>query len=173
MVSLQLMAREAISIVTEAREGTFPIVGATTSEKAVIVCDRQDAEVVSTAVACFISDVKEVSRATLVKYNTVPSGRLPIIVGTIGQSKYIDQLIADGKIDVSEVKDKWEAFALETVDNPMEGVKKALVVYGSQPRSTAYAILELSRMMGVSPWVWWADVAPEVKPDSMLPTERR
>ena len=35
-----------------------------------------------------------------------------------------------------------------------------LVVMGSDARGTAYGILELSRMAGVSPWVWWGDVVP-------------
>lgn len=38
-----------------------------------------------------------------------------------------------------------------------------LVVIGSDARGTAYGILELSRMAGVSPWVWWGDVIPEKK----------
>ena len=36
-----------------------------------------------------------------------------------------------------------------------------IVVVGSNGRGTAYGILELSRMAGVSPWVWWGDVVPE------------
>ena len=36
-----------------------------------------------------------------------------------------------------------------------------LVVEGYGPRGTAYGILELSRMAGVSPWVWWGDCVPE------------
>ena len=31
------------------------------------------------------------------------------------------------------------------------------------PSRTAYALLELSRMAGVSPWVWWGDNVPERK----------
>ena len=36
-----------------------------------------------------------------------------------------------------------------------------LVVMGDEGRATAYGILELSRMAGVSPWTWWGDVVPE------------
>ena len=36
-----------------------------------------------------------------------------------------------------------------------------IVVEGHNGRGTAYGILELSRMAGVSPWVWWGDVVPE------------
>lgn len=41
--------------------------------------------------------------------------------------------------------------------------KKNIVVVGSNGRGTAYGILELSRMAGVSPWIWWGDVVPETK----------
>ena len=35
-----------------------------------------------------------------------------------------------------------------------------VVVEGHNARGTAYGLLELSRMAGVSPWVWWGDVRP-------------
>ena len=38
-----------------------------------------------------------------------------------------------------------------------------IVVEGNNARGTAYGILELSRLAGVSPWIWWADVVPERK----------
>ena len=44
------------------------------------------------------------------------------------------------------------------------GVRKGrVVVVGSNGRGTAYGILELSRMAGVSPWIYWGDVVPERK----------
>lgn len=36
-----------------------------------------------------------------------------------------------------------------------------IVIVGNNGRGTAYGILELSRMAGVSPWVWWSDVVPQ------------
>ncbi len=38
-----------------------------------------------------------------------------------------------------------------------------IVIEGSNGRGMAYGLLELSRMAGVSPWVWWGDVVPERK----------
>jgi hypothetical protein len=38
-----------------------------------------------------------------------------------------------------------------------------IVIEGSNGRGMAYGLLELSRMAGVSPWVWWGDVMPERK----------
>lgn len=40
---------------------------------------------------------------------------------------------------------------------------KSILVVGSNGRGTAYGLLELSRMAGVSPWIWWGDMVPEKK----------
>ena len=44
-----------------------------------------------------------------------------------------------------------------------------LLVTGSDKRGTAYGLLELSRLIGVSPWEWWADVEPEPREEFTLP----
>lgn len=36
-----------------------------------------------------------------------------------------------------------------------------IYVTGSNGRGTAYALLEMSRLAGVSPWIWWGDIVPE------------
>ena len=38
-----------------------------------------------------------------------------------------------------------------------------IVVEGNDGRGMAYGLLELSRIAGVSPWIWWGDVVPEKK----------
>ncbi len=41
------------------------------------------------------------------------------------------------------------------------GVRKnRLIIVGANGRGTAYGVLELSALAGVSPWVWWGDVKP-------------
>lgn len=152
-----------IKVVTTPEDGCFSIIGNESGGNAFILYDENDAQVVDTAIKCLVDDIKAVTMRKLSKNRTLLAGRNPIIVGTIGQCKFIDEMIANGKLDVSEVKDQWEAYGLEVVKNPMEGVNQALVLFGSQPRSTAYAAFELSRMMGVSPWIWWADVTPTRK----------
>jgi hypothetical protein len=44
-----------------------------------------------------------------------------------------------------------------------------ILVEGHNGRGAAYGLLELSRMAGVSPWVWWGDVVPEKKARLSLP----
>ena len=38
---------------------------------------------------------------------------------------------------------------------------RQILVEGHNGRGAAYGLLELSRLAGVSPWVWWGDVVPE------------
>ncbi len=38
-----------------------------------------------------------------------------------------------------------------------------LLIVGNNDRGAAYGLLELSRLAGVSPWVWWGDLVPEHK----------
>lgn len=54
-----------------------------------------------------------------------------IIAGTIGNSTIIDRLIREGKIDVSEVEGNWEAYTSTIVDNPVQGVSRAIVIAGA------------------------------------------
>jgi hypothetical protein len=53
-----------------------------------------------------------------------------IIAGTIGNSSVIDNLVKEGKIDVSAIEGKWEAYTTKLVNSPMEGVSQALVIAG-------------------------------------------
>lgn len=44
-----------------------------------------------------------------------------------------------------------------------------ILIEGHNGRGVAYGLLELSRMAGVSPWVWWGDVVPERRTRLSLP----
>ncbi|EAW11879.1 glycoside hydrolase family 115 protein [Aspergillus clavatus NRRL 1] len=83
-----------------------------------------------------------------------------IIAGTIGKSRLIDSLVQQGKINVDKTRGKWEAFQSEYVHNPVPGVPSALVVSGSDKRGVIYGLYDISEQIGVSPWYWFADVAP-------------
>lgn len=88
-----------------------------------------------------------------------------ILVGVIGEDKKFDTLCLQHCSKYKELKGKWETFLIHPIrshDN-----KKRLLIAGSDARGAAYGILELSRSMGISPWIWWADVIPKKK-DSVL-----
>jgi len=88
----------------------------------------------------------------------IPSSKEIIIAGTIGKSPLIAELIRNKKIDVAGIEGKWESTLTQVVENPFPGIKKALVIVGSDKRGTIYGLLTLSKNIGVSPWYWWADV---------------
>lgn len=121
-----------------------------------VLYDTEDAKGIEVAVSNLSNDFKMVcGRRPLAAQ--LPSGRRLIVVGT-PQSKYISRLQRQGKIDVSELKDKRETYLMSVVDNPFDGVDQALVIAGSDRRGVIYGIYELSEQLGVSPWYWWADV---------------
>lgn len=116
-----------------------------------IYVDADDYAGVIRAVGDLQSDIKAVTDVTANITDNV--GSADIIIGTIGKSSAIDSLIAENKIDVSEIENQWEAFTLQNA-------KGTLVIAGSDKRGTIYGIYDLSEKMGVSPWEWWADVEP-------------
>ncbi|MDO5970737.1 glycosyl hydrolase 115 family protein [Flavivirga aquimarina] len=147
----------------------FTIVDNTTSTS--ILIDKKDAKVVEIASQIFAEDVFKISDKKVSVITKKTNQSYVIIAGTIGKSKFIDALISNGKINVTEFKGQWERYAIQVVNNPLKGIDKALVVIGSDRRGTAYGILELSRMIGISPWEWWADVTPEKKHEISLSVE--
>ena len=88
------------------------------------------------------------------------SSRRIVVAGVVGHSALIDQLVASGKIDISALTGAWESFSITVVPEPMPGVGQALVIAGSDRRGAIYGLYEISNMIGVSPWYWWADVSP-------------
>ncbi|KAF1701577.1 glycosyl hydrolase 115 family protein [Pseudoxanthomonas kaohsiungensis] len=89
---------------------------------------------------------------------------MAVIAGTLGHSARIDRIVREGQVDTTGVAGTWEAYLLQVVDNPEPGIDRALLVVGADRRGTAFGLYELSRRIGVSPWIWWADVPPPVRP---------
>lgn len=92
-----------------------------------------------------------------------------IIIGTLGKSELINQLVQQGKIDQSALKGKWEKFITTIVEDPTPGIQKALVIVGSDKRGTLYGLYDLSNEIGISPWHFWSDV-PAKKHKSLYVT---
>ena len=147
----------------------------------ILIDDKSDATVVNVAANALSADIKMVLKENVEQsFNdgsslvlSKPGGSHQLIIaGTLGQSKYIDKLAKNGKIDAEAIRGKWEAYGLQTVKKPMNGVDEALVVYGSTPRGTAYGLFEISRKLGVSPWVWWADVQPKHRKEVVLDIDK-
>jgi hypothetical protein len=129
-----------------------------------IVIDQTDYAGIVSVADWFINDIKMLSGKTPnISKTNLPQAKQFILIGTIGKNRWIDQLIAEGKLDVSGISGAWERSLTQVVNNPFPGVEQVLVLAGSDKRGTIYAMLNLSREMGVSPWYWWADVPVEKK----------
>ncbi len=154
-----------VEISDEPMEKGFPLVSSHTC--ADLYIDSLDYKVVATATNHFAADVELV---TSVKPHVNQSNEFnteyAVIIGTIGNSQLIDQLIKTKKLDISTIDQQWESFIITTIEHPFPGLKQALVVAGSDRRGTAYGVFTLSEGIGVSPWYWWADIVP-VKSDQL------
>ncbi|MFP5391421.1 MAG: glycosyl hydrolase 115 family protein, partial [Gammaproteobacteria bacterium] len=126
---------------------------------AAIYVDPQDHAGVLRAAANLQGDIEQVGGVKpALERDTAVQGGDVVIVGTLGKSALIERLVAAGKLDVSGIKGKWEGYLVQTVQRPMPGVERALVVAGADKRGTIYGVYEVSEQIGVSPWNWWADV---------------
>jgi len=103
----------------------------------------------------FITDAKE---ATGQQLNTVSNltgnHRLIILPVVVDNDPVLNQLEKGGKIDLSGVRGKWEAYSIQQVSN-------YLVIAGSCPRAVAYGLYEISeKSFGTDPLKLWTDFIP-------------
>lgn len=137
---------------------------ASQSKVAIVYVDPQDAATVHHAADDLAADIASVTGLSPQVVKAAPkAGETPVIIGTLGRNAIINRLVSESRLDVSGLSGAWESFVIATVDDPFPGVKKALVIAGSDRRGTAFGVYELSEAIGVSPWAWWADVTPEKK----------
>lgn len=121
-------------------------------------------QVVKTAFSLFSSDLKTVSGNAALAVSD--PNQADVIVATLGKDHPIEKLLNKNKVSTSKISGEWEAFIIQSADAE-DGQK--LFIIGSDSRGTAYGVMELSRLIGVSPWSWWADVASEKKTELNLP----
>lgn len=156
LLSLSLKAQ--LSVSEQARKGKAAFTLSAPHSTAAIFYDPADAEVVKRSAELFAADVEAVTGRHPQVIPGLPKSGPAILVGTVEKCGLIRQLAQAGKIDVRPLEDAWERYLIQTVDNPLPGVRQALVVAGSDRRGAAYGLFSLSERIGVSPWYWWADV---------------
>lgn len=126
-----------------------------TGQPVTIACDTtQEEAVVTTALQLFTRDCEAV--LSVAPRIVTKSGQ--IVIGTLGKSSLIQDLVDKQRVDITGLSGKKESFLLSVIRINRQ---PTLVIAGSDKRGTAYGILEVSRLMGVSPWEWWADATPE------------
>lgn len=137
----------------------FDVVLASDAAMADIYVAKDDSAVVHIAAQLLADDIeKTTGRRPAIKHDAATLGRTAVLIGTLGKSPLVDGVVATGAIDSGRIRGRWEAFGIQTVPRPLDGVDKALVIVGNDRRGTAYGVMELCRAIGVSPWRYWADV---------------
>ncbi len=152
--------RIPLQVVETPKPGDFEWVAA--GQAADVFVSDQDFEVARIAADCLARDVELVT-GVKPRVRSEP-GKLAgpaVLIGTIGKCALLDELVRRGQLDVQPVIGQWESFVIATVTNPVPRVPTALVIAGSDRRGTAYGVFTVSEAIGVSPWVWWADVVPQ------------
>jgi hypothetical protein len=155
-VSTTLFGQVKISHNPDTYSDAFPL--AVENHMATIYYDKADSKTVRTTANLFADDIKRVTGHRPKVSTGEPRAKDAVIIGTLDSSKIINKLIKKDDIDVSSIRGGWEQYILKTIDNPLPGVEKAIVIIGSGRRGTAYGTLSISKAIGVSPWYWWADV---------------
>ena len=156
--SSQVNANEAPGnyLITTATAQDFTLVDG--DETALLYVDNNDFKGVVRAVNNLQSDLTKVTgQVSKIIHQTTTADSM-VIIGTLGKSGLIQQLIDNKKMKVDSLTGRWEAFRLQVINNPFPNVEQALVIVGSDKRGTIFGVYDLAEKIGVSPWYWWADV---------------
>ena len=123
-LSVLLSIATAICLVSCSQGKTFKVAGAS------VETDPADSPTVQRVASLFREDIAMVT-------GKVPpqSSERRILVGTVGSSPLIDNLVSQGLLDVSAIKDGWEQYVIEQID------PRTLVIAGCDRRGTAYGML--------------------------------
>jgi len=125
-----------------------------------ILVDKNDSKTILLAAKLFSEDIERITgNKAEIKDQIKSISSECVIIGSIEENEIIRKLIEQRKIDVTDIKGKWESCLIQIVRNPHPGIDIALVIAGSDRRGTAYGVLELSKQIGVSPWYYFADVS--------------
>lgn len=123
-----------------------------------VACNPKEKNVVWQALELFKRDYRNVFSDSV----RISESQGNIIVATMGKNNH---LMTSLQVDLSSLEGKKQGFMIKVLPN------NKLLVVGSDRHGTAYGIMELSRMIGVSPWEWWADVTPRKRDFFELPKD--
>ena len=109
--------------------------------------------VVQKAAQLFAEDIRRVTgiMPEVTNQRTGKGSASTLTIATLGHNARVDKLVADGRLDVADIRGGWERFVIRTLGDE-------LFIIGSDRRGAAYGVFTLSEQIGVSPWYWFADV---------------
>jgi len=131
----------------------FPIVDHN-GDATPIYVDPNDHWLVLHSAELLQADIERVTGKRPAILHTLTNAPNLIVIGSLDSSITIRKLMHESHLPPTQAG-KWEAYTLQTLH--FHSIN-TLLITGSDRRGTAYAVLELSRQIGVSPWYYWADV---------------
>jgi hypothetical protein len=150
-----------------AQNKDFVLVGESGACPVILASNVQDpvpaAAAMLTEDVALVSGVQPVIRSGM---NDLKKYENCVLAGVLGVDPAFDRFLKRHKIKAASLKGAWESYHLQVLN---AGKQKILLVLGSDSRGAAYGLLEISRQIGVSPWVWWADATPEIKTTLTFP----
>ncbi len=150
-------ASEKSYITTKHTAGVFPL--SVAGRSAPIFASSKDHPGVLRVLKHLQSDIAKVTDAEpSLSIDNTPKSKSIVLVGALGKNPLIEKLVQDKKLNVEDVRGRWETFLIQTIEKPFPDVDQALVIVGSDKRGTIYGMYDLSAKIGVSPWYFWADV---------------
>ncbi|KAL4881671.1 hypothetical protein BJY04DRAFT_218112 [Aspergillus karnatakaensis] len=170
-----LLHRLALALLEESIVAFEHISGAIELGRAPIIRDASDpvgVKIAADSLAKDLEDVTGVKRQVIVWNRQTdlaekhPRSEFVIIAATV-DSPLVAELEGHGKIEVEDIRGKWETFRTALVHNPLPGIENALVIVGSDKRGTLFGVFTLSEQAGQSPLHYWADV-PATKHDRIF-----
>lgn len=84
-----------------------------------------------------------------------------VIFGTVGNSSVISELEKEGILKLNDIVRKREVYQIVCVESPLKGIKKAIIIAGSDKRGTIYGLFRFSEMCSISPLRKWSGCEPE------------
>lgn len=131
---------------------TFPVVS--NGKGTPILISSDDWPGVQRAAADFASDIQKVTGVkpslTNATVDKLPKVSSAIIIGTLGKSSLIQQVVQHANLSVADIEGKWEAFVAKEVKNPLPGISSAYVIIGADKRGSVFALYDHSEQFGKS-----------------------
>jgi len=117
--------------------------------------------VVEVAAQMFTDDMQAVTGKRAIA--TSNDASISVVQLDRAKSSEVKKLKAAG-VPIDRINALTDGFHISVIDGK-------IVVVGRNGRGTAYGLLELSRLAGVSPWIWWGNVVPEHKSKLTIDSE--
>lgn len=155
------------SVISKKKQSVSYFEIVTKTEKATILYSKQDSALDSISAYLLAEDIFKITnyKPNVITNIKQAKGNV-IVIGSIN-SKLITSFIHKKKLK-SGFENQWESYLYKTISNPNKNIKKAFIIAGTNPRGSAFGVLNVSKKIGVSPWYWWADVPVEKRSELIL-----